>query len=353
MCVQEETSNNRKKANLNTSTSSLADVRKCVYCDIHTPLDVLSPQTQKKIKRKNGNSLNWNDSVACEEALKQAQKERMKRARKILAEKRNAAPVVSIPVIPPDRIQEIMNQIDDYLFEKEKFFKTLMSYWQIKRYSRNGVPLLRRLQNTAGIVKKNNDFKSQKAQIEHNKAVDLSSDDFEKYKEKTKEQLTYMKKLRQDLERARLLMELIRKRERIKRENVLIHQMIATFEMNPFNMLLQRLLDNLIDLDKGRIFVDPVDINQVPNYLDEIKEPMDFSTMQKKLLDHVYTKFELFEADFNLIISNCLTFNQKNSFYYKAAFKLREQVIINISLFFYVFKLIIVESISINSRHRV
>jgi bromodomain and PHD finger-containing protein 1 len=89
---------------------------------------------------------------------------------------------------------------------------------------------------------------------------------------------------------------------------------------------LQRTLEILKDLDKKKIFHEPVDLNEVPTYSDVIHNPMDFSKMQSKINRMEYITFSQFEADFDLIINNCLLFNQKNSFYYKTAFKLREQV---------------------------
>lgn len=48
--------------------------------------------------------------------------------------------------------------------------------------------------------------------------------------------------------------------------------------------------------------------------------------MQKRINRIEYENFDQFEADFNLIISNCMTFNQKKSFYYNLAVKIRDQV---------------------------
>ena len=80
------------------------------------------------------------------------------------------------------------------------------------------------------------------------------------------------------------------------------------------------------DLDKRKIFHEPVDVNEVPTYLDVVQNPMDFSKMQEKINRMQYITFSQFEADFELIINNCLLFNQKNTIFYKIAFKLREQV---------------------------
>ena len=49
-----QTTNQKKKkgrpsSNQNANNSSLAEVRKQAFCDIHTPLDVLSPRTQKQL----------------------------------------------------------------------------------------------------------------------------------------------------------------------------------------------------------------------------------------------------------------------------------------------------------------
>jgi bromodomain and PHD finger-containing protein 1 len=89
---------------------------------------------------------------------------------------------------------------------------------------------------------------------------------------------------------------------------------------------LKRLLATLIDLDKNRIFFAPVDVREAPTYYETVKEPMDFGQMLEKIEQMRYDKLDQFEYDFNLIVNNCLAFNDKKSFYYKAAFKLREQV---------------------------
>ena len=102
-----------------------------------------------------------------------------------------------------------MDRVD---FEnKEVFFKKIMNYWLLKRYSRNGVPILRRLQSIG--LKKTNELKKldQNENIEDRlKAEELNEDEKAKIYEELKEQHGYWKRLRQDLERARILMELIR-----------------------------------------------------------------------------------------------------------------------------------------------
>ena len=51
---------------------------------------------------------------------------------------------------------------------------------------------------------------------------------------------------------------------------------------------------------------------------------MDFSTMRKRIDLHEYRNLEDFEADFNLIISNCMKYNAKDTFFYRAAVRLRD-----------------------------
>lgn len=63
---------------------------------------------------------------------------------------------------------------------------------------------------------------------------------------------------------------------------------------------------------------------QVPDYLDHIKNPMDFSTMRKRIDGHVYRSLDDLEADFDLVISNCMHYNAKDTFFYKAAQRMQD-----------------------------
>ena len=69
---------------------------------------------------------------------------------------------------------------------------------------------------------------------------------------------------------------------------------------------------------------------QVPDYASYIKHPMDFFTMRKKAMSHAYKTMEEFESDFNLILNNCLTYNAKDTVFYRAAIRLRDQVCVRL-----------------------
>lgn len=189
-----------------------------------------------------------------------------------------------------------------------------MSYWKLKRYSRNGVALLRRLQNSSNVRKPPKQFSCDKKDVES-----------------LREQLHECRKLRQDLERARLLIEMVKKRETLKCNVLIYDQEIARIHLNSLTdnlngVLLPSALKSLIRLDKDMIFTQPVDALKVPVYYTEIKEPMDFSRMQAKVDVGAYASLDEFERDFNLIIDNCCAFNRKGDFYYLAALRLRVKV---------------------------
>lgn len=64
-------------------------------------------------------------------------------------------------------------------------------------------------------------------------------------------------------------------------------------------------------LKDGRPFlkpVDPVALN-IPTYPDVIKQPMDLGTIERKLQEEQYAQPEQVSADFDLMVSNCVTFN--------------------------------------------
>lgn len=99
-------------------------IQKIAFCDAHAPSEA---QTEKGDQKKE-------DS-----------RKKMIQARKVLAKKRTSAPVILIPTIPPERIQEIASLVT--ITKKSQFIQRLIAYWTLKRQYRNGVPLLRRLQS--------------------------------------------------------------------------------------------------------------------------------------------------------------------------------------------------------------
>lgn len=90
----------------------------------------------------------------------------------------------------------------------------------------------------------------------------------------------------------------------------------------PFKKILNISLKKLIELDIYNFFYEPVKEEEAPGYSKIIKNPMDFSTMRKKLNDDKYPFWNLFVADFELICQNCISFNPSDSVYWDEAKKL-------------------------------
>ncbi len=90
-------------------------------------------------------------------------------------------------------------------------------------------------------------------------------------KENLAEQLTLWKSLRHDLERARLLIELVRKREKLKREQLHLLHTIGELQLRPLNLVVKRMLDRISRKDPAAIFAKPVSIDDVsaPPYFRE------------------------------------------------------------------------------------
>uniref|UniRef100_A0A672UUZ7 Bromodomain containing 1 n=1 Tax=Strigops habroptila TaxID=2489341 RepID=A0A672UUZ7_STRHB len=288
-----------------TGSGTTFSVKKTAYCDVHTPpgctrrpLNIYGEAEIKNgVCRKEG-------SVRTARSTSKVRK-KTKKAKKTVVEPCTVMPTVSAPYIPPQRLNKIMNQVA--IQRKKQFVERVHSYWLLKRLSRNGVPLLRRLQSS----------------LQSQRNTQQREDDEEM--QALKEKLKYWQRLRHDLERARLLIELIRKREKLKREQVKIEQVAMELQLTPFTVLLRSVLDQLQEKDSARIFAQPVNLKEVPDYLDHIKHPMDFSTMRKRLEAQGYKNLSEFEEDFNLIIDNCMKYNAKDTIFYRAAVRLRDQ----------------------------
>ncbi|CAG2117326.1 unnamed protein product, partial [Medioppia subpectinata] len=287
-----------------TSSGLVTNVKKAAYCDAHTPTD------------ENGTVLSGvyssgeEDSRLDNQRVKQTKakfKEKMKKARKILAEKRSAIPQVSVPTIPSERLTKIAVLIT--IPKRNQFLQLLLGYWTLKRQSRNGVPLLRRLQISHNSLRKDGSHK----------------DGDDEHVIKIREQLKTVNRLRQDLERVRLLVELIRKREKLKREYLRYRQSTVELQLNPYKLFLLNVLTRLEEKDTNKYFSEPVSVDDVPDYLEFIKTPMDFSTIRAKIHSNAYNCFESFVSDFRLIIANCTEYNTRETMWHKAALKLNDQ----------------------------
>jgi hypothetical protein len=74
----------------------------------------------------------------------------------------------------------------------------------------------------------------------------------------------------------------------------------------PDKKLLFFILDRVQKKDTYGVYSDPADPEELPDYYEIIKNPMDFTTLRKKLESGAYTTLEQFEA--SLVIESLYTF---------------------------------------------
>jgi len=83
--------------------------------------------------------------------------------------------------------------------------------------------------------------------------------------------------------------------------------------------LLSKILNQMKAYEHSWPFLQPVTLEEAPDYYEVIKNPIDLSTMEKKLNQNKYQTIESFIADIKLMCDNCRMFNSKKSSYYKCA----------------------------------
>ncbi|XP_043263662.1 peregrin-like isoform X3 [Colletes gigas] len=97
------------------------------------------------------------------------------------------------------------------------------------------------------------------------------------------------------------------------------------FELRPLESILRTLLEAIKVKDVNDVFGQPVNTKEVPDYLEIVSRPMDLSTMRDKVERQEYDTIGAFEADFNLMVNNCLAYNRKDTMFYRAGIKMKEQ----------------------------
>eukprot|EP00897_Mesotaenium_endlicherianum_P002199 jgi/Mesen1/2006/ME000147S01095 len=82
---------------------------------------------------------------------------------------------------------------------------------------------------------------------------------------------------------------------------------------------MEAVLDKLQKKDVYNVFAEPVKAEQVPDYYDVIKDPMDFLTMRKRINAGHYTSWEQFKMDILLVCGNAMRYNAPGTFYFRQA----------------------------------
>ncbi|XP_058090600.1 uncharacterized protein LOC131237010 [Magnolia sinica] len=92
----------------------------------------------------------------------------------------------------------------------------------------------------------------------------------------------------------------------------------------PDKKLLVFILDRLQKKDTYGVFSEPVDPDELPDYHEVIENPMDFSTVRKKLSSGAYANLEQFKKDVFLISSNAMRYNANDTIYFRQARSIQE-----------------------------
>lgn len=176
----------------------------------------------------------------------------------------------------------IVNRLLDYVAKvsinkRQLFIERLCRYWSLKREARRGAPLLKRLH------------------LEPWTATTESRDESEAEKAKKME---FLVALRNDLEKVRLLAELVRKREKEKlRQAQVIKGVVESFVF-PHYSLLRSVFNRIQAMDREEIFLHPVDPEEVPDYYVVVKEPICFSQIEEKIDNVAYRSVADFKVSY-------------------------------------------------------
>lgn len=91
----------------------------------------------------------------------------------------------------------------------------------------------------------------------------------------------------------------------------------AAIEEKSTTTQLKELLADVMKHVDSWPFLTPVTTDEVPDYYEYIKNPMDFGTIKTKLEGGKYRNVKEFVTDCQLVFENCDTYNQEHSVVYK------------------------------------
>ncbi|KAF9979176.1 nuA3 HAT complex component nto1 [Actinomortierella ambigua] len=256
--------------------------------------EVVSPRAHRK------SSIDSDASAHAATAASQAQGSRASKA--ALAHQKHYAP--GAPLAPSYIVQRLVPYCSKLGGKahaarmKYRFLYTICKYWSLKRESRRGAPLLKRL---------------------HLEPWTASASAHRQTEEEKMKKLQTLLTLRGDLEKVRMLAELVRKRERAKLKRQEYQNRYLGLIFFPLRSILEDVLTELEKLDRQKYFHFPISEDEVKDYHEIIKNPISFQDMREKLEGFQYNDIETFAEDARRIYENCMTYNQADTTYYRAA----------------------------------
>lgn len=271
-CAQQSGMTMKIENNFDPDNAEMMDVQRFVYCHLHADDDESDPAARKK-------------------RMDQA----IRRARRSMAAKTCKTPNVNMPTLSAESI-EVIKGLAGFDIED------IVQYWYLKRKSRCGVPLIRRLQLNQKVSRTSNFHTSE-----------LAQEDQQIYDQ-------FMMR-RVSLETTRLLCEQVKKREIHKRSHRKVSATLLSALFKSTSIVLEELIDQLIEKDREKVFTLPV---TVEGYRDFIKHPMDISTMKKKLEKGKYDSIASLRTDVLLMTDNCEKFNHENPYFLHYGRKFRK-----------------------------
>ncbi|KAH9893591.1 hypothetical protein C8Q73DRAFT_761641 [Cubamyces lactineus] len=208
-----------------------------------------------------------------------------------------------VPRIIVNRILQYISRIS--IRHKPEFVQLVCRYWSLKREARRGAPLLKRLHLEPWTA-----LSGSKQQTDEDKVMKLDQ----------------LRLLRLDLERVRLIIDVIRHREAAKqRQQEQVQSVLSRFFF-PHEAALRFAFEKIISHDRQAYFKSPVNKNEVPDYYDIIVNPMCWDMIDRRLDSHEYLDLAEFKGDVELVVNNALTYNKPNTTFYKTALRIQSNL---------------------------
>ncbi|KAI0364675.1 hypothetical protein BV20DRAFT_1116249 [Pilatotrama ljubarskyi] len=262
------------------------------YCEKHLPRE------QQEVRAAALRAHHTDDSDADDG---QANSKSNKAARAYAKTYKPGPPLV--PRIIVNRILQYISRIP--IRHKAEFVQLVCRYWSLKREARRGAPLLKRLHLEPWTA-----LSGSKQQTDEEKVMKLE----------------HMKRLRLDLERVRLIIDVVRHRESTKQKQQEQIQLVLSRFFFPHEPALRFAFEKILSHDRQGYFKSPVNKHEVPDYYDIIKHPMCWDTIDQKLDSHEYLDLAEFKRDVELVVNNAMTYNQPNTPFYRTAVRIQSSM---------------------------